>query len=173
MVDYPVPGRSPLRNRRIAAHEIGHTFVARCLGDYVHAVTIVPDQGPNGFEGRCVRSGPVNQLTLSENMESKTVDIVDICARLERLAPEIGTPRLESSEYISHCHDNIIELLAAEEPRKRNSFFTLTFHRSVFNLISLRLTRLRGSLSPHSLRSRHCLNIARPKSKLIAISLRR
>jgi len=95
------------------AHEIGHTPTARCLGDYVHAVTIVPDQ--HRYEGRCVRSGPVTELTLKENMESKTADIVEICARLERLAPELGTPRIESSEYISRCHDNIIELVAAEE----------------------------------------------------------
>src|SRR5665647_1902535 len=97
--EYPVQDRTPLRNRRIAGHEIGHAFVSRALGDTVHCTTIIPDRGPNGFEGRCVRSGPISELTLAENSEAKTAESVDICARLARLTPELGCARVESSEY--------------------------------------------------------------------------
>jgi hypothetical protein len=40
---------------------------------------------------------------------------VSICERLERLTPEIGSSRVESSEYYQRCQNNIIELVAAEE----------------------------------------------------------
>jgi hypothetical protein len=113
-INYPVPGRSELRNLRIAGHEIGHAFVSRALGDTVHAVTIVPDRWPNGFEGRCVRSGPITELTLAENGPDKTDQIVDICERLEKLTPELGCARVESSEYYIRAQNNIVELVAAE-----------------------------------------------------------
>jgi hypothetical protein len=113
-ISYPVPGRSELRNRRIAGHEIGHAFVTRALGDFVHAVTIIPDRGPNGFEGRCIRSGPITELTLAENGPDKTEQIVDICARLEKLTPELGCARVESSEYYVRSQNNVIELVAGE-----------------------------------------------------------
>src|SRR5665647_702902 len=112
--EYPVEGRSELRNLRIAGHETGHAFVTRALGDFVHAVTIVPDRGPNGFEGRCIRSGPITELTLAENGPDKTEQIVDICARLEKLTPELGCARVESSEYYIRAQNNIVELVAAE-----------------------------------------------------------
>src|SRR6202043_2340275 len=96
---YPVPGRSELRNRQIAAHEIGHALTTRALGDTVWSVTIIPDRGPNGFEGRCIRSGPPSDLTLSETSMKKTEEILTVCERLEKLTPEIGSARSESSEY--------------------------------------------------------------------------
>jgi hypothetical protein len=111
---YPVPGRSAQRNRQFAAHEAaGHAMVTRALGDTVWSVTIIPDRGPNGFEGRCVRSGPPSDLTLDENVD-ETAEILTICERLERLSPEIGSGRVKSAEYISHCQNNAIELLAGE-----------------------------------------------------------
>src|SRR5665811_108969 len=108
---YPVPDRTPLRNQRIAGHEIGHAFVSRALGDIVHEVTIIPNRG---FEGRCIRSGPITELTLAENGPDKTEQIVDICARLERLTPELGCARVESSEFYIRSKNNITELVAAE-----------------------------------------------------------
>jgi len=111
---YPVPGRDELRNRRIAGHEIGHAFVSRALGDTVHAVTIIPDRGPNGFEGRCVRSGPISELTLTDCHQSQTEEILSICERLEKLTPELGCARVESSEYYIRAQNNITELVAAE-----------------------------------------------------------
>jgi hypothetical protein len=109
--NYPVPGRDELRNLRIAGHEIGHAFVSRALGDIVHEVTIIPNRG---FEGRCIRSGPITELTLAENGPDKTEQIVDICARLERLTPELGCARVESSEFYIRSQNNITELVAAE-----------------------------------------------------------
>ena len=88
--------------------------MTRALGDFVHAVTIIPDRGPNGFEGRCIRSGPITELTLAENGPDKTEQIVDICARLEKLTPELGCARVESSEYYVRSQNNVIELVAGE-----------------------------------------------------------
>ena len=113
-ISYPVPNRTPLRNLRIAGHEIGHAFVSRALGDTVHAVTIIPDRGPNGFEGRCIRSGPISELTLTDCHQSQTEEILSICERLEKLTPELGCARVESSEYYIRAQNNITELVAAE-----------------------------------------------------------
>jgi hypothetical protein len=108
---YPVPGRSAERNRRISAHEAGHCFLARALGSTVHSVTIIPGQG---YEGRCTRSGPPSQLNLDENPEAKTDEIVDVCEQLERMAPEVGSGRVADSEAVVRAQSLIIELLGGE-----------------------------------------------------------
>jgi hypothetical protein len=108
---YPVPGRSELRNRQIAGHEIGHALVTKCLGDSCWLVTIIPG---DDFEGKCVRSGPPFDLTLQENYEDKTQEILTVCERLEQLTPEIGTPRSESGDIYIRSQNNIIALVAGE-----------------------------------------------------------
>jgi hypothetical protein len=108
---YPVPGRSPSRNRQIAGHEIGHALVTRCLGDCCWSVSIIPS---DGFEGRCVRSGPPTDLVFSENYEDKTSEILSVCERLEKLTPELGSPRSDSAEYYVRSQNNIIALVAGE-----------------------------------------------------------
>src|SRR4030088_1471460 len=105
---YPVPNRSPLMNRRIAGHEIGHAFLARALGSNVHSVSVVPG---DGFEVRCVRSGPPSQLNLDENPEAETDEIVDVCQRLAEMTPELGTGRVESSELYIRAQTVVIELV--------------------------------------------------------------
>jgi hypothetical protein len=105
---YPVPGRTAEYNHRVAAHEIGHAFLARALGSNVHSVTIVPG---HGYEGMCMRSGPPLQLNLDENPEAETDEIVDICARLEKLTPEIGSGRVEGAEFYIRAQINCTELL--------------------------------------------------------------
>jgi hypothetical protein len=107
---YPVPGRSPEMNERIAGHEAGHCLVSRALGSIVHLVEIIPS---GDFAGRCVRSGPPSSLNL-ETPAPTTDQIVDICARLEKLTPEIGSDRVESSEYYLRAQINIIEMVAGE-----------------------------------------------------------
>jgi hypothetical protein len=109
--NYPVAGRSELRNRRIAGHEIGHALVTRALGDSCWSVTIIPS---DGFEGKCVRSGAPTDLTLQENYENKTEEILTVCERLERLTPELGSARAESAEYYVRSQSNIIALVAGE-----------------------------------------------------------
>jgi hypothetical protein len=109
--NYPVSGRSALRNRRIAGHEIGHALVTRCLGDSCWSVTIIPG---GGYEGKCVRSGPPSDLTLQETFEDKTEEILTVCERLERLTPELGSARSESAEYYVRSQSNIIALVAGE-----------------------------------------------------------
>lgn len=109
---YPVPGRDELRNRRIAGHEIGHAVCARALGSVVHFVTIIPDLGPDGYEGRCVRSGPPSQLNLDQGEEPVTHDVVDISAICERLVPEIGTGRVEYAEGLIRAQTLCVELMA-------------------------------------------------------------
>jgi hypothetical protein len=116
--NYPVPGRSELRNRRICAHEIGHALVSRAIADIVHEVSVIPDRG---FEGRCVRSGPVSSLTLDDQCLEQASDsvmypdeMISICERLERLTPEIGSPRIESAEFYIRGLNNVIALVAGE-----------------------------------------------------------
>jgi hypothetical protein len=109
--NYPVAGRSELRNRQIAGHEIGHALVTRALGDSCWSVTIIPG---GGYEGKCVRSGPPSDLTLQENYEDKTEEILTVCERLERLTPELGSARSESAEYYVRSQSNIIALVAGE-----------------------------------------------------------
>jgi hypothetical protein len=115
VVSYPVPGRSADRNARIASHEIGHALVGRAIGTHIHCTTIIPDHGPNGYQGRTVRSGPVSELTLTDSAVLETEEILSICERLERLTPELGSNRVESSEYYLRAQSNIIELVAGQE----------------------------------------------------------
>jgi hypothetical protein len=107
--EYPVPGRTPEYNRRVAGHEIGHAFLARALGSSVSFVTIARGEG---YEGRCVRTGyKPSSLNLDVNPEAETSEIVDVCARLEKMAPEIGTARVESSEVYLRAQTLCIELV--------------------------------------------------------------
>lgn len=117
MIDgYPVPGRSASRNRRIANHEIGHAFLARALGNTVHSVTIIPDQG---YQGRCIRSGPPSQLIFDEhNPEAQTDEIIDVCSRLERMAPECGSGRVADSELVIRAQCMVIELVGGSVAEK-------------------------------------------------------
>ncbi len=105
-----MPGRSPEYNRRVASHEVGHCFLARALGSTVSFVTIIPG---DGFEGRCVRTGyrPSSLNLLDESPAPTTDQIVAVCARLEKLTPEIGTARVESSEYYVRAQVAAIELV--------------------------------------------------------------
>lgn len=112
--NYPVPGRSEIRNARIAAHEIGHTLVGRCIGTHIHSTTIIPEFGPNGYQGRTIRSGPVTELALNDSTVLETPEVVSICERLLELEPELGSCRIESSEYYQRCQGNVIELMGGE-----------------------------------------------------------
>jgi hypothetical protein len=105
---YPVPGRSEQRNRRIAGHEIGHAFITRVLGSHVHLVAIVPG---DGYEGRCVRSARPTQLTF----EDQTTEVLTICERPEGLTtPELGSNRVTDAESIVCAKSMVIELVAGE-----------------------------------------------------------
>jgi hypothetical protein len=109
---YPVPGRSPEMNRRIAAHECGHCLAARALGTNVHFVSIIRD---GKYEGVCVRSGPTSEHAFSSDLETKTNNILSLCERLQRLSPpELGSARVADSEYYVRLQCNLIELVAAE-----------------------------------------------------------
>jgi hypothetical protein len=105
---YPVAGRSPELNARIAAHEgAGHAFAARCLGTLLHSVSIIPG---DGFEGRCRSIGYQSQLY--EKPENQTVEIVSLCERAQRLTPELGVNRVESAEFFVRATVLAIELCA-------------------------------------------------------------
>jgi hypothetical protein len=106
---YPVPGRSKLRNSRIAAHECGHAIACRLQGNHVHALTIARH---GKFEGRCMRSGPPTELAFSDDPEAETNQVLSICERLERLSPEPGSSRVADSEAIIRGQSMIVELLA-------------------------------------------------------------
>jgi hypothetical protein len=110
---YPVRGRTEAFNRRLAGHEAGHALVGRGLGTKIWSVTIVPD-AIGGFQGKCVRSAPVTELVFDEITQDKTEEIVDVCARLEKLTPILGSNRAESSEYYIRSQNNCIELVAGE-----------------------------------------------------------
>ncbi len=139
MIDdlYPVPNRPALLNLRIAAHEIGHCVSARVIGSYVHSVSIVPG---NGYEGRCVRSGPPSALNLASPVpEDETVEILSVCERLEQIMPEAGDSRIECSEFYIRAQCSMIELVAG------------------------RPARLLASLARSRTRSVRCFNMLRPK----------
>lgn len=111
---YPVPGRSALLNTRIAGHETGHALCARAVGSVVHSVTIVPH---GQFAGRCIRSGAPSALALQIDADDRPPltgqEVVDICARLEALTPEIGSCRVADAEYIIRSQCAAIELVGA------------------------------------------------------------
>jgi hypothetical protein len=108
---YPVPGRSAERNRRIVAHEIGHAYVARALGSTVLSCSVIPG---DGYEGRVIRSGPKSQLDFTEYPRAGTDEIVDVCERLEHMAPELGSGRVADSEMYIRAQCLVIELLGGE-----------------------------------------------------------
>ena len=108
VADYPVPGRSPEMNRRIAAHEIGHAYLARAVGSNVAFVTIIP----NGkFEGRCVRSGANTGSIDFQEAHFTMEDVVDVCQRIESLSPGIGAGRVENAETHIRAQTFCIELV--------------------------------------------------------------
>jgi hypothetical protein len=105
--EYPVPGRSPEYNRRIAIHEgAGHAYLARCMGTELHSVSIIPG---DGFEGRCLSKA--YQSSLYEAPTDSTVEIVDLCERAQRLMPELGTGRVEAAEFFQRATVLCIELV--------------------------------------------------------------
>ena len=103
---YPVPGRGDLLNLRIASHETVHCFLARILGNSVWSMTLIPG---GGFEGRVIRSGPKTAHDFDST--NQTQEIIDVCALLEGIAPEIGTPRIDDANVIVIGQSNIIELV--------------------------------------------------------------
>jgi hypothetical protein len=105
---YPVPGRSAEINRRIAAHEIGHALVGRCLGTELHSVTIIP---AGGFEGRC-RSIAYQAQQFYAPPENQTTEIVDLCDRARQLMPELGVNRIEAAEFFQRATVLCIEFVA-------------------------------------------------------------
>ena len=104
---YPVPGRSEAYNRRIAIHEgAGHAYLARCMGTELHSVSIIPG---DGFEGRCLSRA--YQSSLYEAPADKTVEIVELCQRAQRLMPELGIGRVGAAEYFQQATVLCIELV--------------------------------------------------------------
>jgi hypothetical protein len=104
---YPVPGRSAETNLRIAIHEgAGHAYLARCMGTELHSVSIIPG---DGFEGRCLSKA--YQSSLYEAPEDKTIEIVSLCERAQRLMPELGIGRVEAAEFFQRATVLCIELV--------------------------------------------------------------
>jgi hypothetical protein len=67
----------------------------------------------NGFAGHCLRSGAPSSLNLVDETPASTTDeIVDICARLEALTPQIGSSRVADAEAYIRAQVNAIELVA-------------------------------------------------------------
>jgi hypothetical protein len=111
--NFPVAGRSAAFTARLAAHEIGHTLVGKCIGTFIHLVTIVPDLG---YQGRTVRSGPVSELDLNDDSKVlNTTEVISVCESLLELEPELGSNRIASSEHYQRCIGNIMELVAGQE----------------------------------------------------------
>jgi hypothetical protein len=104
---YPVPGRSPETNLRIAGHEIGHVWIMRCLSDL--PISHVSITRGDGFEGRACGA---NYEESQCNLEDQTGTIVDGCARIEKLAPGLGSSRVESAELYVKAQTMVIELVA-------------------------------------------------------------
>jgi hypothetical protein len=111
------------------------------------------------------RSGPVTGLALDDNPEAcidKTSEILSLCHRLEKPTSEIGSWRVESSEYYIRAQNNIVELVAGNA---QSRFCIPTFRRSVLCTILLRPMHSPRSLLPHGPRLKHRSNIARPKRR--------
>jgi hypothetical protein len=104
---YPVPGRSPEYNRRIAGHECGHAWVMRALSDA--PISYVSITRRDGFEGRAC--GATYEES-RRNLEDQTGSTVEICARIEKLAPGLGSSRIESAELLVRAQTMVIELVA-------------------------------------------------------------
>jgi hypothetical protein len=104
---YPVPGRTPEYNRRLAIHEgAGHAYLARCMGTELKSVSIIPG---DGYEGRCLSKA--YQSSLYEAPADETVEIVDLCERAQRLMPELGAGRVEAAECFQRATVLCIELV--------------------------------------------------------------
>jgi hypothetical protein len=104
---YPVPGRSAEYNFRVAGHEIGHCIVMRALS--AAPIGFVEITRHNGYEGRCCRATyKPSQL----NLEDQTGTILDGCARIEKLAPGLGSSRIESAELYIRAQTMVVELVA-------------------------------------------------------------
>src|SRR5258708_5286625 len=104
----PVPGRSPEYNRRIAIHEgAGHAFLARCMGTELKSVSIIPD---SKSEGRCLSMA--YKCDLDNTDDDQTAVITDLCGRVQKLMPSLGTGRVESAEFFQRATVLAIELVA-------------------------------------------------------------
>jgi hypothetical protein len=107
---YPVPGRSESYNRRIAIHEgAGHAYLARCMGTELRSVSIIPDANS---EGRCLSRAYKCDLETAEVSEDQTTEITDLCERVQKLMPPLGTGRIESAEFFQRATVLAIELVA-------------------------------------------------------------
>jgi hypothetical protein len=104
---YPVPGRSPETNRRIAGHEIGHVWAMRALS--ASPISYVSITRGDGFEGRACGA---NYEESPRNLEDQTGAILDGCARIEKLAPGLGSSRVESAELYIRAQTMVVELVA-------------------------------------------------------------
>jgi hypothetical protein len=105
---YPVPGRTPEYNRRVAGHEIGHVWAMRALSNL--PISHVSITRGDGFEGRACRADYEDSQC---NLEDQTGMILDGCARIETLAPGLGSSRIESAELYIRAQTMVIELVAA------------------------------------------------------------
>ena len=80
----------------------------------MHEVSVIRG---NGFEGRCIRSGPASSLTFDDSDAPALLpdEVIGICERLESLgSPELGTSRIETAESYVRGLNNVIGLLAGE-----------------------------------------------------------
>jgi hypothetical protein len=104
---YPVPGRSAEYNFRVAGHEIGHCIAMRALS--AAPISFVEITRHNGYEGRCC--GAAYEPS-QHHLEDQTEEMVNICARIEKLAPGIGSSRIENAEIYVRAQTICIELVA-------------------------------------------------------------
>jgi hypothetical protein len=104
---YPVPNRTPEYNRRVAGHEIGHVLAMRALSNL--PISHVSITRGDGFEGRACRADYEDTQC---NLEDQTGILLDCCARIETLAPGLGSSRIESAELYIRAQTMVIELVA-------------------------------------------------------------
>jgi hypothetical protein len=104
---YPVPGRTAERNRRIAGHEIGHALLMRVLSD--RPIAFVEITRRDGFEGRACGA---DYEESHRNLEDQTGIVLDGCARIEKMTPGLGSNRIESAELYVKAQTMVIELVA-------------------------------------------------------------
>jgi hypothetical protein len=102
---YPVPGRSAEYNRRIAGHEIGHVICMRAQS--AAPISFVEITRRDGFEGRACGA---NYEESHRNLENQTGSTVDICARIEKMSPGLGSSR--DAELIVQAQTVVVELVA-------------------------------------------------------------
>jgi hypothetical protein len=104
---YPVPGRSAEYNFRVAGHEIGHCVVMRALSAV--PISFVEITRGDGYEGRCC--GAAFEQS-QHNLEDQTETVINICSRIEKMAPGIGASRIESAEFYVTAQTVCMELVA-------------------------------------------------------------